>query len=183
MTYAKSGRRSWPARLGVVGFAVSIGIAGAAATSNAAFAGATAGSHARIDRMYRGMTQIADTQVQERRAMRAIAAARAQLGVPYVYMSSRPGAGFDCSGLAMYAWGRAGVRLPHSSADQYATVRPRVSRADLRPGDLLFFYSPVHHVAIYIGHGRMIHAPHTGGRVEIIPVYWRYFVGAARPGG
>jgi cell wall-associated NlpC family hydrolase len=157
-------------------------LGGAVATSAAATASPMSARTLRFERMYRGMAQVAGAEVQEGQAARAIAAARSQIGVPYVYLSSRPGVGFDCSGLTMYAWGRAGVRLPHSSADQYATVRPRISRANLRPGDLLFFYSPVHHVAIYLGHGMMIHAPHSGQRVEIARVYWQYFVGAARPG-
>ena len=182
MTHAWTRQHSWMARLGAVGITASMLVGGAAVTSSSAIAGPASGHALQVERMYRGMAQIAGAEIHDERAARAIAAAKAQLGVPYVYTSSRPGVGFDCSGLAMYAWGRAGVRLPHSSADQYATIRPRVSRADLRPGDLLFFYSPVHHVAIYLGHGMMIHAPHTGLRVEIIPVYWRYFVGAARPG-
>src|SRR5580765_4639242 len=75
MTYAWTGRRSWTARLGAVGMTVSILVGGAAVTSNAAIAHAAKGPSARIERMYRGMTQIADTQAQERRAARAIAAA------------------------------------------------------------------------------------------------------------
>jgi cell wall-associated NlpC family hydrolase len=121
-----------------------------------------------------------EARIQQARAQAVITAARSQLGVPYRYTHAEPGVGFDCSGLAMWAWGRAGVSLPHSSAEQYA-VLPHVARKDLRPGDLLFFYSPIHHVAIYLGHGRMIHAPHTGEHVRIQAVYWRYFVGAARP--
>ncbi len=120
------------------------------------------------------------TNVEESRANVAIDAARSQLGVAYHYAMASPGHGFDCSGLAMWAWGQAGVALPHSSADQYG-VLPHVDRARLQPGDLLFFYSPIHHVAIYLGDDLMIHAPHTGERVRIQHVYWRYFVGAARP--
>jgi cell wall-associated NlpC family hydrolase len=126
------------------------------------------------------LTRQIEARIQDARAGVAIAAARSQLGVPYHFTSAEPGVGFDCSGLAMWAWSQAGVTLPHSSADQYAVLR-HVSRKDLRPGDLLFFYAPIHHVAIYLGHGRMIHAPHTGEHVRIQAVYWRYFVGAARP--
>ena len=103
------------------------------------------------------------------------------IGVPYVYAGASPETGFDCSGLTMWSWAHAGVSLPHSSAMQYA-VMPHVDRTQLQPGDLLFFYSPIHHVAMYVGGGNMIHAPHTGGHVEVIPVYWQYYVGAARPG-
>ena len=114
-------------------------------------------------------------------AAAAIAAAKSVLGTPYVYAGASPETGFDCSGLTMWSWSHAGVSLPHSSAAQYS-VLPHVDRSQLQPGDLLFFYSPIHHVAMYLGGGSMIHAPHTGGVVEIIPVYWDYYVGAARPG-
>jgi cell wall-associated NlpC family hydrolase len=114
-------------------------------------------------------------------AAAAIAAAKSVLGTPYVYAGASPETGFDCSGLTMWSWSHAGVSLPHSSAAQYS-VLPHVDKSQLQPGDLLFFYSPIHHVAIYLGGGSMIHAPHTGGVVEIIPVYWDYYVGAARPG-
>jgi cell wall-associated NlpC family hydrolase len=113
-------------------------------------------------------------------AAAAIAAARSVLGVRYVYGGASPQTGFDCSGLTMWSWAHAGVSLPHSSAAQYASL-PHVDKSQLQPGDLLFFYSPIHHVAMYLGGGSMIHAPHTGDVVSIVPVYWQYFVGAARP--
>ena len=115
------------------------------------------------------------------KAQVAVAAGESQIGVPYVYAGSTPGVGFDCSGLTMWAWGQAGVSLPHSSAAQY-DVLPHVDQSQLQPGDLLFFYSPIHHVGMYIGGGKMVHAPHTGAYVEIVDVYWQYYVGAARPG-
>jgi len=110
----------------------------------------------------------------------AISAAESQLGVPYVYGASDPGHGFDCSGLTMWAWGQAGVSLPHVAALQYADL-PHVSRTQLQPGDLVFFYSPIHHVGIYVGGGQMIDAPHTGAYVERTSVYWAAYSGAARP--
>jgi cell wall-associated NlpC family hydrolase len=113
-------------------------------------------------------------------AAAAIAAARSVLGVPYVYAGATPQTGFDCSGLTMWAWAHAGVSLPHSAALQYASL-PHVDRSQLQPGDLVFFYSPIHHVGLYIGGGQMIHAPHTGTVVQISAVYWQYFAGAARP--
>jgi cell wall-associated NlpC family hydrolase len=112
---------------------------------------------------------------------RVIAAARSQLGVPYVYASARPGGGFDCSGLVMWAWGRVGVHLPHNSTAIYHAL-PHVPRAELMPGDVLYFGHQEDHVAIYLGHGVMIHAPHRGDHVRIQPVYWQYFSGAGRPG-
>ena len=86
----------------------------------------------------------------------AIDTAMAQRGKPYVWAASGPGS-FDCSGLTAYAYGKAGIALPHSSAVQ-ATMGKAVSRADLQPGDLVFFYSPVSHVGIYIGNGQMVDA-------------------------
>jgi peptidoglycan DL-endopeptidase CwlO len=98
----------------------------------------------------------------------AVDTALAQRGKPYVWAASGSGS-FDCSGLTAYAYYAAGVALPHSSALQ-STMGKSVSRADLRPGDLVFFYSPVSHVGIYIGNGQMVHAPTTGDVVKIANV-------------
>jgi peptidoglycan DL-endopeptidase CwlO len=108
----------------------------------------------------------------------AIAAAEQQIGVPYAWGTSNPGVSFDCSGLTMYAWGQAGVSLPHSSAMQ-AAVTPDVSRDQLQPGDLVFFYTPISHVGLYIGGGMMIDASHTGpgGEVNRRPVGSSFVVG------
>ena len=113
-------------------------------------------------------------------ASAAVSAAASVLGVPYQWGGSDPSTGFDCSGLTMWAWAHGGVSLPHSSAMQYAAV-PHVDRSQLQPGDLVFFYSPISHVGIYVGGGMMIDAPHTGGFVEEISVNWESFVGAGRP--
>jgi cell wall-associated NlpC family hydrolase len=115
------------------------------------------------------------------KAQVAIQAAESQIGVPYQYGGSSPQTGFDCSGLTMWAWGQAGVSLPHSSAAQYDAL-PHVDRSQLQPGDLLFFYSPIHHVAMYLGGDQMIESPHTGLTVRVVAIYWQYYVGAARPG-
>jgi cell wall-associated NlpC family hydrolase len=114
------------------------------------------------------------------RAGIAVRAAYSVLGRPYRYGSAGPGS-FDCSGLTMWAWAHAGVHLPHSSAAQYGSGR-HVSRSQLQPGDLLFFYSPIHHVGIYVGGSRMIDAPHTGTVVSVRSVLWSNYVGALRPG-
>jgi cell wall-associated NlpC family hydrolase len=98
----------------------------------------------------------------------AVDTALAQLGDPYVWAGAGPNA-FDCSGLTQFAYAAAGIRLPHSSRMQ-STVGTPVARANLQPGDLVFFYSPVGHVGIYIGNGLMVHAPTTGSVVKIVSV-------------
>lgn len=103
------------------------------------------------------------------RVQRVIDFACAQLGKPYVWAADGPGS-YDCSGLTLAAWARGGVSLPHSSRMQAGYGTP-VSRSNLRVGDLVFFYSPISHVGIYIGNGLMIHAPHTGDVVKIAPLH------------
>jgi peptidoglycan DL-endopeptidase CwlO len=103
----------------------------------------------------------------------------AQLGKPYVYGAAGPDA-FDCSGLTMMAWRQAGVSLPHSSRMQYEQGR-KVSRSELQPGDLVYFYSPISHVAIYIGNGEIIHATHPGSVVSRDPISYMPYTGATRP--
>jgi cell wall-associated NlpC family hydrolase len=113
----------------------------------------------------------------------AIGAAGSVLGTQYVFAAADPSIGFDCSGLTMWAYAQAGVSLPHSAAAQY-DVLPHVPLSDIQPGDLLFFYSPISHVALYIGGGQMIHARHPGpgGEVQITALSsYDPPVGAARP--
>jgi cell wall-associated NlpC family hydrolase len=98
----------------------------------------------------------------------AIDTAMAQRGKPYVWAGSGPGS-YDCSGLTAYAYRAAGVSLPHSSRLQSQMGQP-VSRDQLQPGDLVFFYSPVSHVGIYIGNGQMVHAPTSGDVVKVAPM-------------
>ncbi len=114
------------------------------------------------------------------RAAVAIRFAYAQLGKPYRWGAAGPGA-YDCSGLTMTAWHASGVSLPHSAQAQFAS-RPHVATGALRPGDLVFFGSPIHHVGLYIGGGNMIAAPHTGDVVKIQPAIRGGFTGASRPG-
>jgi len=109
-----------------------------------------------------------------------VQAALSQLGVLYHFGEAAPGAGFDCSGLTMYSWGRAGVSLPHSAKAQYDIV-PHVPLSALQPGDLIFAYTPVSHVGIYIGNGQMVHAPHSGDVVRVSAVSPNA-IGAGRPG-
>jgi cell wall-associated NlpC family hydrolase len=108
----------------------------------------------------------------------ALAAAMSERGTPYVWGGTTPH-GFDCSGLALWSFSRDGVKLPRTSQAQ-STVGAAVSRADLRPGDLVFFYSPVSHVAIYVGNGQVVHAPEPGQRVKISPLARMPFHNARR---
>jgi cell wall-associated NlpC family hydrolase len=111
----------------------------------------------------------------------AVRAALSKLGAPYVWAAAGPNA-FDCSGLIMWAWGQAGVSLPHSSSMLYQ-VLPHISASELRPGDLVFHYSPISHVGMYIGNDRMVHSPHSGDVVKISQLStYPSFAGAARPG-
>ena len=114
------------------------------------------------------------------RAGAAVQYALSQVGDAYVYGAAGPSA-YDCSGLTMMAWAQAGVSLPHSSSAQMGSGTP-VSQSDLAPGDLVFYYSPVSHVGIYIGNGQIAHAanPSTGDRVD--PVFSMPYSGAVRPG-
>ncbi|WP_406297355.1 NlpC/P60 family protein [Embleya sp. NBC_00888] len=105
----------------------------------------------------------------------AIAYAKAQLGKPYVWGGEGP-RGYDCSGLVMRAWREAGVNMTHFAATQYVESTP-VSYRNLRPGDLIFWSgtknaSDIHHVAMYLGGGRMIHAPRTGDVVKISNMFY-----------
>jgi peptidoglycan DL-endopeptidase CwlO len=113
------------------------------------------------------------------RAAAALQYAYAQLGDPYEWGAAGPNS-FDCSGLTMMAWRQAGVSLPHSSSQQYAAVR-KVGRSDLQPGDLVFFYSPITHVGLYVGNGKIIHAPNPRESVKIDPMSYMPFVAGGRP--
>ena len=121
------------------------------------------------------------TQPVSSRAGTAVSAAAGQQGVPYRFATSNPGVSFDCSGLTAYAWSVAGVSLPHQSGQQYAST-PHVSKESAQAGDLIFYYSPISHVGIYIGGGQMIHAPATGKVVSVTTVRWDKVVGVSRPG-
>lgn len=114
------------------------------------------------------------------RAGIAVETAYAQLGKPYRWGASGPDS-FDCSGLTMYSWGKAGVSLPHSSRAQFSATK-RVAREALQPGDLVFFGSPIHHVGIYVGDGKMIHSPESGENVRVWSISRRDYAGAGRPG-
>ena len=114
------------------------------------------------------------------RGAKALAYAKAQLGEPYARSGAGPSS-WDCSGLTMMAWGSAGVSLPHSSRQQFSRGKT-VAKSDLQPGDLVFFYSDIHHVGLFAGNGQVIHAPRPGKSVEYIKMSYMPYAGARRPG-
>jgi cell wall-associated NlpC family hydrolase len=109
----------------------------------------------------------------------AVREAYAQLGKHYEWGAAGPDS-FDCSGLTLLVWAKAGIALSHSSSAQWNAGR-RVSRAELVPGDLVFFHADLHHVGIYVGDGNMIDAPRTGEVVRVEGVWWSSFQGGVRP--
>jgi cell wall-associated NlpC family hydrolase len=110
----------------------------------------------------------------------ALQFALAQVGEPYMYGGAGPDS-WDCSGLTMMAWKAAGVSLPHGAKAQYASTA-HISRSELQPGDLVFFYNPIHHVGIYAGNDKVVHAPKPGDVVSVDPLSYMPFAGASRPG-
>jgi cell wall-associated NlpC family hydrolase len=131
-------------------------------------------------------------------AQTAIDAAMRYLGTPYSWGGggkngpSRGWAqgadtvGFDCSGLTQYAYAQAGISIPRNSRAQYSGL-PKVAASDLRAGDLVFWATnpsnpaTIHHVALYLGDGRVVHAPQTGDVVKISTMWWQGYAGAVRP--
>ena len=111
---------------------------------------------------------------------KALAFAKKQLGDRYAYGGAGPNS-WDCSGLTMKAWKAAGVKLPHSAGKQYR-VGKKISKSQLRNGDLVFFYPGISHVALYAGNGKVIHAPHPGKTVTYIKMKYMPYMGARRPG-
>ena len=152
-------------------------LAAQAAAEAAAAAGASAGSSGGGD--WGGFVPPPNASA----AQIAIAAAESVIGTQYVWGSADPNVGFDCSGLVLWSYAQAGIYLPHSSAMMYDML-PHLSQSELVAGDLLFFYTPVSHVSLYLGGGSMIDASHPGpgGEVRIQPVYWQYFVAGGRIG-
>ncbi|WP_326767297.1 NlpC/P60 family protein [Streptomyces sp. NBC_01591] len=113
------------------------------------------------------------------KAEKVLAFARAQIGKPYVWGATGP-ASYDCSGLTQAAWKSAGVDIPRTTWDQ-VKIGTRVATADLRPGDLVFFYDDISHVGIYKGDGMMIHAPKPGANVREESIYYMPIYGSVRP--
>jgi len=112
---------------------------------------------------------------------RAAQKACSLIGRPYIFGAAGP-RGYDCSGLTMVAWGSVGVHLDHYTRDQWSQGRP-VRRAELRPGDLVFYYpGSLHHMALYVGGGKVVHAPHTGDHVRMADIERGPIAGYRRPG-
>ncbi|MFB7506754.1 C40 family peptidase [Streptomyces broussonetiae] len=124
------------------------------------------------------LAQAGSVAAPDTRAAAAVAYAYAKLGSPYEWGATGPYA-FDCSGLVQAAYRSAGISLPRTTYAQIDAGR-RVSRSELRPGDLVFFYSGVSHVGIYVGGGQMIHAPNPSAPVRLAPVDLMPFAGATR---
>ena len=114
------------------------------------------------------------------RAGAAVSYAMAQVGDAYAYGATGPDA-YDCSGLTMASWAQAGVSLPHSSSAQYSSG-PQVAASALQPGDLVFYYSPISHVGMYIGDGMIVHAANPSTGVQVTGLYSMPYSGAVRPG-
>ena len=112
------------------------------------------------------------------RAAAAVSYAYSKIGSPYVWGATGPNA-FDCSGLTLAAYRAAGVSLPRTTYSQI-NAGPRIARSELRPGDLVFFYSGISHVGIYIGNGQMIHAPNPSAPVRVAPLDEMPYAGATR---
>ena len=110
----------------------------------------------------------------------AVKAALSQIGVTYKFGALSPGVAFDCSGLMVYAWAKAGVSIPRSSRSQYSALT-RIPTGAAQPGDLIFTRNPVGHVGMYLGNGQMIAAPRTGDVVKVYAVSWSKVTGVGRP--
>ncbi|MER6181108.1 NlpC/P60 family protein [Streptomyces sp. NPDC001652] len=125
-----------------------------------------------------GLTSAGAAQAPNSRAAAAVSYASSKLGSPYVWGATGPDA-FDCSGLMQAAYRSAGISLPRTTYAQIDTGR-RVARSELLPGDLVFFYSAISHVGMYIGNGQMIHAPNPSAPVRVAPIDEMPFAGATR---
>lgn len=113
-----------------------------------------------------GKITLGQVSAEAQRVQTVVNAAKAHLGLPYLYGGTSPSTGFDCSGLTQYAFRQAGIAIPRVSYEQAAAGRA-VPYSQLRVGDLVAFNSPVSHVGIYVGNGQFIHSPRTGDVVKI----------------
>jgi cell wall-associated NlpC family hydrolase len=139
-----------------------------------------AAARARMASASRGSVRYTTNVPVSGRAAAAVHFAMAQVGKPYVYGAAGPSA-YDCSGLTMAAWGSAGVGLPHSAAAQYGSGT-HISESQLQPGDLVFYYSPISHVGMYIGNGMIVNAENPSAGIRVTGLHTMPYVGAVRPG-
>jgi cell wall-associated NlpC family hydrolase len=149
----------------------------------AAVAGIAASPVAAVNDMRPPYDRPADARPPEpTRAERAVKVALDAVGTPYRWGGESPATGFDCSGLVRWAYGRVGLDLPHNSYALYSEGR-RVSESGMEAGDILFFEG-LGHVGLYIGRGRMVHAPQSGRNVEVVRLattnYGPRLIGARR---
>ena len=149
----------------------------------AAVAGIAASPVAAVDDMRPPYDRPADARPPApTRAERAAKVALDAVGTPYRWGGESPATGFDCSGLVRWAYGRVGLDLPHNSYALYGEGR-RVSESGMEAGDILFFEG-LGHVGLYIGRGRMVHAPQSGRNVEVVRLattnYGPRLIGARR---
>ncbi len=158
-------------------------VAAQAAAASAAARRVATSSSGSITRSASGLGPVVTTIAVAPGGEGAVAAARSQLGVPYVWGGESPGRGFDCSGLTQWAWRQAGVSLPRTAQAQYDAI-VHIPLSSLEPGDLLFWNdgtSSIQHVAMYVGGGEVIQAPETGETVSYAGIWNNGLVGAGRP--
>lgn len=152
-------------------FALAVVVAGIAAAPASAI----------VDESSRGPNAVTASPPPTR-AERAVKVALEAVGTPYRWGGESPATGFDCSGLVRWAYGRVGVDLPHNSYALYGEGR-RVPEPSMEPGDILFFEG-LGHVGLYLGRGRMVHAPQSGRTVEVVRLaatnYGARLIGARR---
>ena len=151
-----------------------------AATSQVTTLRARAQKLAAIEERLQKRADAAEARVTDLMGGPAVQYAMSKVGYSYVYGAAGPSA-FDCSGLTMAAWAQAGVSLPHSSSAQYSSGR-HISESELQPGDLVFYYSPISHVGMYIGDGKIVNALNPGAGVVVSGLHDMPYVGAVRPG-
>ncbi|WP_455362288.1 NlpC/P60 family protein [Streptomyces sp. SYSU K21746] len=126
-----------------------------------------------------GTGELAGVRAPSARGGRAVKYAVRQIGKPYVWGAEGPGS-FDCSGLTSQAWAHAGRTIPRTSQEQWKRL-PKVPLRSLRPGDLVIYFPKATHVAIYLGHGRVVQAPRPGTQVKVSPIAANPVLGAVRP--